>query len=72
MKKEDLLGFRDRWATVHAFEREELMRLSPEKRLRHLWTLMSSVEGMGWGDALRREGEEARASWIRLKTREGK
>jgi hypothetical protein len=60
-------GFRRRWKTVNAAEREELINTPVMHKLLQLAALMASVKPMGWSEALAAEEAEVRDRWSRLR-----
>lgn len=60
-------SFRERWKTVNAAEREELLKTPVMRKLLQLAALMASVKPMGWTEALAAEEAEVRDRWSRLR-----
>ncbi len=67
MTREGARAFRTRWEMVNAAERAELRATPLDRKLRQLATLMSSVEPLGWTEALAAEEAEVRERWNRLR-----
>jgi hypothetical protein len=60
-------SFRERWKTVNAAEREELINTPVMRKLLQLAALMASAEKMGWTETLATEETEVRDRWNRLR-----
>ncbi|MSQ93749.1 MAG: hypothetical protein EXR98_04245 [Gemmataceae bacterium] len=56
-----------RWNRIHAFEREELRRLTPEQRLRQFFALMDLAKKMNWHTSTPEEIAEVRRRWKKIK-----
>lgn len=62
--KEYLVG---RWKRIHDFEKEELRRASPERRIRQFFTLLELARTMNWQTSTPEEIEEVRRRWRKIK-----
>jgi len=60
-------AYLQRWQRVNAREREELRAADPAVKLRQLESLLTSVDAMGWRDALAEGEDEVRERWIKLR-----
>ena len=56
-----------RWERIHAFEKEELRRSPPEKRLRQFFSLLELARALGWETSTAQEIEEVRRRWRKIK-----
>jgi hypothetical protein len=52
---------------VNAAERTELLATPLDRKLRQLAALMTSVQSLGWTEALAAEEAEVRTRWNRLR-----
>lgn len=57
----------DRWERIHAVEKEELRRSSPEQRLQQFFALMEMARALGWETSTAEEKEQVRRRWRKLK-----
>jgi hypothetical protein len=69
ISKAEATAFRERWKAVRAAECAELRATPPALKLKQLIALMSSVEQLGWTEALAAEAAQVRERWCRLRSR---
>ena len=67
LTKTEANAFKARWAAVNRAELEELRAATLDEKIGQLAALMSSVEKMGWSEALASEASEVRERWSRLR-----
>ena len=71
MTKVEAQAWKRRWEAVNAAEIEELRRTPFEVKLRQLASLMASVDGMGWREALVSQNAEVLQRWNKLRRHYG-
>lgn len=67
MTRAEATAWRERWRLVNEFQRNELLRMTPDEKLEQLDVLLEAAEDFGWIEKLDRDEARVRDVWMRLR-----
>jgi hypothetical protein len=68
---EEAAIYLERWRLACQFEREKVLRMSPEAKLRQVEILYEMAEALGWPEDRGADVERVRERWRRLREAAG-
>jgi len=68
---EEAAIYLERWRLACQFEREKVLRMSPEAKLRQVEILYQMAQVLGWPEDREAEAEKVRERWRRLREAAG-